>query len=415
MKRFYQPVLVALLSLNFGIVFFDRNALNFLMPFVQPELGLSNTQVGLTAAALSFTWAISGFLVGGLSDRIGRRKPIIIAATIAFSLCSVLTGLATSFAILIGARLLMGVAEGGILPVSQSLTAAEVSPERRGLAMGVMQNFGSNLLGSTAAPILLVTFAAAYGWREAFFIAGVPGVVAALLMWWLVREPPREAKIADAPVERLTIAQAFVQKNILLCAGISVLLVSYLVICWAFMPLFLTRTRGFDPNTMGWLMATLGLSATLGSFVVPGISDRVGRRPVMVLIPLLGAILPLGAFFWDGSIWILAAIFFLGWALNGVFPLFMATIPSETVDPRHTATALGLVMGTGEVLGGVLSPWAAGVAADAWGLTAPLWIMLGLAVAAGLLALMLEETAPRLRAPRNAALAPVVHKPIASS
>src|SRR5688572_3801661 len=152
MKRYYQPALVALLSLNFGIVFFDRNALNFLMPFVQPELGLSNTQVGLTAAALSFTWAISGFLVGGLSDRIGRRKPIIIAATVAFSLCSVLSGLATSFAILIGARLLMGVAEGGILPVSQSLTAAEVSPERRGLAMGVMQNFGSNLLGSTAAP-----------------------------------------------------------------------------------------------------------------------------------------------------------------------------------------------------------------------------------------------------------------------
>ena len=53
----YQVMLVALLSLNFGIVFFDRNALNFLMPFVQPDLGLSNTQVGMLASALSLTWS----------------------------------------------------------------------------------------------------------------------------------------------------------------------------------------------------------------------------------------------------------------------------------------------------------------------------------------------------------------------
>src|SRR5262249_29689542 len=55
----YQVVLVGLLSLNFGILFFDRNALNFLMPFVKPDLGLTNTQVGLTASALSFSWAIA--------------------------------------------------------------------------------------------------------------------------------------------------------------------------------------------------------------------------------------------------------------------------------------------------------------------------------------------------------------------
>ena len=57
----YRMLLVGLLSLNFGIVFFDRNALNFLMPFVQPDLNLSNTEIGLLASALSFTWAISGY------------------------------------------------------------------------------------------------------------------------------------------------------------------------------------------------------------------------------------------------------------------------------------------------------------------------------------------------------------------
>src|ERR1700733_15328691 len=89
----YQILLAALLSLNFGIVFFDRNALNFLMPFVQPELGLTNTNVGMLASALSLTWAVAGFLIGRYSDRTGRRKSIIVAATIAFSAFSFVSGI----------------------------------------------------------------------------------------------------------------------------------------------------------------------------------------------------------------------------------------------------------------------------------------------------------------------------------
>jgi len=81
----YQVMLVTLLSVNFGIVFFDRNALNFLMPFVQPELGLSNTQVGILASALSLTWACAAFGIGVISDRTGSRKGLLILATLAFS------------------------------------------------------------------------------------------------------------------------------------------------------------------------------------------------------------------------------------------------------------------------------------------------------------------------------------------
>ncbi|MEH3108012.1 MAG: MFS transporter [Sphingomonas fennica] len=393
----YQIVLIAVLSLNFGIVFFDRNALNFLMPFVQPDLGLSNLQVGLLASMLSFTWALAAFAVGRVSDRLGRRKPVILVCTLLFSLCSVVSGLAGSFIALLAARLLMGVAEGGILPISQSLAAAEVSPERRGLAMGVTQNFGSNLIGTTVAAVVLVQVAAAYGWRESFYLSAVPGLISAALIWWLVKEPAPGEAVAGAPAEKMSLGQAFALRNVWLCSLIAVLLVAYLVICWAFMPLFLTRVRGFAPETMGWLMGTLGVSAAVGSFLVPGLSDRIGRKPIMIAVPLLGVILPLGAMYFDGSTWALAAIFFFGWALNGCFPMFMATIPSETVDARHTATAMGLVMGVGELVGGVASPPLAGWAADRVGLAAPLWIMFGLCIAAGLLALLLVETAPRRR------------------
>ncbi|HEY5020677.1 MAG TPA: MFS transporter, partial [Steroidobacteraceae bacterium] len=191
-------------------------------------------------------------------------------------------------------------------------------------------------------------------------------------------------------------------RNMVLCALISVLLVSYLVICWSFTPLFLTSVRGFAPDKMSWLMGTLGISATVGSFVVSGISDRIGRKPVIVFTAFLGVILPLGALFYGGSVWILATLFFFGWALTGTFPLFMGTIPSETVGRAHMTTAIALVMGTGEIFGGVLSPALAGWAADVTGLSAPLWIMVGLCITAGLLALALHETAPLQRSKRAA-------------
>jgi ACS family hexuronate transporter-like MFS transporter len=185
----YQTLLVLLLSLNFGIVFFDRQALNVLMPFVQPDLQLSGTQIGLLAGGLSFSWAIAAFFVGRLSDTLGKRKILLVIATIAFSLCSFLSGLATSFLFLFAARLLMGAAEGGVMPISHAMVASEVNPERRGLAQGVAQNLGSNLLGSFAAPVVLVAFATMFSWREAFYLAALPGLLSAAMIWFMLREP----------------------------------------------------------------------------------------------------------------------------------------------------------------------------------------------------------------------------------
>lgn len=392
----YPIWLVALLSLNFGVVFFDRNALSFLMPFVQQDLVISNTQIGLLAAALSATWALSGFVIGKASDKAGRRKAYLVIAVIAFSLCSFLSGMATSFLVLLGTRLLMGVAEGPVLPISQALTAAEVPPAHRGLAMGMMQNFGSNLLGAFAAPIVLIAFAETFGWRHAFFLAGVPGLLTALAIWLYVREPDAGPRPTLRATERLTIAEAFSHRNMVLCALISVLLVACLVISATFLPLYLTQKMGFSSSVMGWLLSVLGLSAAVSSFVVPGLSDRFGRKPVMILAPLVSLVLPLSVIFFSGSAYILGIFLFVGWAMIGTFPLFMATMPSETVPPQFVATALALIMGIGEVLGGVVGPILGGLAADRFGLNAPFVIVAVFILVAVTLALGLTETNPRI-------------------
>jgi len=393
----YQIIMVALLSLNFGIVFFDRNALNFLMPFVQPDLHISNTQVGLLAGALSLTWSLAAFGMGKLSDFTGKRKLLLVLSTLAFSVCSFLSGIAASFAMLLGARLLMGVAEGGVMPISHAMVAAEVTPERRGLAQGIAQNFGSNLLGSFVAPVLLVALAVNFGWRSSFYLAGIPGIISAVLIWWFVKEPAAAPKAARKEEIHYSMIDALKERNILICVLMAILLVAYFVTTLTFMPLYLTQMRHVSPDAMGWLMGTLGISATIGSFVIAGLSDRIGRRPVMIAMPLISLLLPLSAMYLGGSLWVLAACFFVGWGVNGIFPLFMATVPSESVDPRHAATVLGLCMGAGEIVGGVFAPFVAGFAADRIGLTAPLWMMVGLAVLGGLLAFGLRETAPSQR------------------
>ncbi len=246
----YQWLLVSLLSLNFGIVYFDRNAFNFLMPFIQPELALSNTQIGGLASALSLTWALAGLFTGRLSDALRKRKVILAVAAAIFSGASLLSGFASSFAALLAARLLMGAAEGGVMPISQAIVAGEVEPGRRGLAIGVAQNFGANLLGNFLGPIVVVAVALAYGWRNAFYLAALPGLLSGLLILALVREPPVEASKALAGNAEPSIGAALRHRNVLVCVVLSVLLVSFAVVFSTFAPLYLVKVRGMSQGVM---------------------------------------------------------------------------------------------------------------------------------------------------------------------
>ena len=401
-NRGYQWLLILLLSFNFGIVFFDRNAFSFLTPFIQPELGLSNFQIGLIAGAFSFTWALAGLGVGRLSDYLGRRKIILVVATLVFSLASALSGLAGSFVALLAARLLMGMAEGGIMPISQTLIVAEVDPQRRGLAQGITQNFGANIIANFLGPIVIVAIATVAGWRNAFYLAALPGLVMGVLIAWLVHDPPMAAKPATGAGRAGSAAWALLaDRTILLCILISILLVAYLVVFAAFMPLYLVQVRGIDKQTMSYVLSSFGLFSIAVAILVPGASDFLGRKPVAVVAGFLGVLLPLGVLLTHGtSTAPLYLSFALGSVLSGVFPLAMATIPSEVVDPARTATTLSLTMGLSEIVGGVCAPVIAGWFADRQGLAAPLWIMVFLSLAVALLALLLRETAPRVIAGR---------------
>jgi MFS family permease len=394
----YENGLLLLLGVTFGVVFIDRNALTTLMPFIQAEFGLNNAQVGLLAACLSITWGLSGYLIGALSDRAGRRKPFLVVAVVLFSGLTFASGFASGFVGLLVARLAMGAAEGPVFPLSQSLLATASSENRRGLNAGLMQATITSLIGLIAAPILLVAVAGNYGWRAAFYVAAVPGLIMALLMIRFIREP-KVARVADGTSHAaMPQMQLLKVRNIALCLGIAICEISWMVIAWAFLPIIFVSVHHFSPKVMGYLISALGISSAVFGLALPWLSDRIGRKRVVLAFSILALIMPVGVAFGPSDPWIIAGLLLVGWSASGTFPIFMATIPAESVPAASLGAAIGLVGGVAEVLGGFFGPQIAGLLADLYGLGAPLALMAGLMVTSAFLAMGLIETHPRRRA-----------------
>jgi predicted MFS family arabinose efflux permease len=399
----YENGLLILLGISFGFAFFDRNAASVLIPSIAKDLQLNNSQTTLINSVLSIMWALGAYLIARWSDSRGNRKPFLLAFLIIFSACSVLSGLARSFPLLLASRALMGFVEGPFLPVCLAIMAVESSPHRRGVNAGIMQNVFAALLGQSLAPYLLPKIAVAWGWREAFFVSGVPGLLCAICVWLWVHEPTKEAQASAAATavtssaddgKHMGFLDMLAVRNVLVCCLISVFMVGWFVMGWSLLPKFLVEVRGMSEPTMGNVMTVLGFASAVAGFGAPWLSDRLGRKPVMIGFCLLGALTALGAIYVQGSPVVLGALLFVGWLASGTFPLFMGVIPGESMPRKYAATAMGLVVGVGEVFGGFALNALAGKVADLTSQSTAVLMMAACGAVGCVLCFFLTETAP---------------------
>jgi len=399
MRISYENRLLAILSLGFGFVFFDRLALSFLFPLISSDLKLTNAHLGMLSSVLALTWALSGATLGAYSDKRANKKAMLIIAVIAFSAFSSLSGLVTGFVALLLFRGLMGIAEGPVLPISQSLLAEASTPSRRGLNMGIVNGSAPGLLGAVIGPPVLVWLATAFGCRTAFYASCAPGLLIACLIWKYVKEraPGQVGATATTNKPNIGLAKLLKNRNVTLCMLIACFYLTWFVTLISFTPTYLMQVKHFSPQTMGYVMSSLGFAWVAWGLIVPAISDRIGRKPAMVIFSLVATACPL-VLLYVPSASTLAPLVFLTYTGLGCFTLFMATIPAESMPPRAIATALGLIMGVGELVGGFLAPTIAGFAADRYGLPIVMWIAAVGSFVPALLSLFLTETAPlRLR------------------
>jgi predicted MFS family arabinose efflux permease len=393
----YENGLILILALSFGFAFFDRNAVSYLSDYIVRDLKINNTQLGMLGSALSLSWAVSALAIGRWSDSVGVRKPFLIGILLIFSACSVLSGLATSFPMLLAARLIMGIAEGPLMPICLAIITVESSPKRRGLNVGIVQSVFASLLGAAIAPLVLVQLAEWFNWRVAFFLAGIPGILCAIAVMLWVREPqaaPIRDRQSAGQEGRSGLSLLLGERNIWLCSALTCLMISWLMLHQNFLPRFLTTLRGLSNQQMSQVMSATGVCAMIVGFLGPAVSDRIGRKPVVISACLISLLTPLAGLYFHGSVPVLAALMFVGWIGTGAFALFMAVIPGETLPARYAATASGLVVCIGEVLGGSCAPLIGGWAADLTTLAAPIKLAVVCGLAAAILSLFLKETAP---------------------
>lgn len=387
----YENGIVLLMALTFGCLFFDRLALNFLMPYVAKDLNLNNTQIGLLAGALSLAWAFSSFFSTAWAETHNKKKLVFIAAVFTFSICSFGSGWAISFATLLIARLVMGFAEGPVIPLAQNFVERESSPHRLGINAGILQGVGSALFGSILAPVLLVKIAEEMGWRNAFFIAGAPGLILGLLAWKFVQKSTAES-VKTNEKSALNISELLQYNNVKWGIGVACCIFGWWFATLPFISNYFVSSQGMTADEMGKTMGLLGVAGLVSSIIVPGLSDKIGRKKVLIAFSLVGALYPFAVYYLAGTAIHLSAML-LTYFLMGAIPLAAAVVPSEAVPVHLKAKAIGLITAIGEIVGGVMVPAVAGVLSDKVAPSAFLWVSAVLAFVGLFFTMKLKETA----------------------
>jgi predicted MFS family arabinose efflux permease len=390
----YEWKIILVLSLTFGLVGLDRFILPVLFPAFMGELGLTYADLGNLVGILAVFWGLSAFAMGFLSDRIGRRK-VLIPAVIVFSLMSALSGMAAGLVSLLVIRAVMGLAEGPVASTGVAVAVEASHPNRRGMNNGIFQCMIS-LMGNAIGPIIATQLLLVTTWRTVFMLVGIPGLVMAAVMFFLVCEPAHATPDGNR-VARPGIAELFSHRNVPLAMLTLMCAMGGIFVMGAMMPNYLTDYLHLSVQQMGFVTSAIGFGGAIGQFAMPTVSDFIGRKLATLLSYILAAVFTylftqagadnLTALFW--------LIFFAALFNFSALAILAGPVAAEAAPIGMVASVAGLVIGAGEIFGGGVAPAIAGQIAAASGIQHVFTFTIGSLILGFVVALFLRETAPR--------------------
>ena len=364
---------LAVLTLTYTFNHVDRQILVILLEPIKNELGLQDSQLGmLTGLAFAAFYATLGIPVAMWADRGNRRNIIALALTI-WSAMTALCGLAQTFWHLLLARMGVGVGEAGGTPPATSMIADLYPPQERATALGIYTSgIGLGIMAGFALGGYVYEL---YGWRAAFFVAGIPGLLLALTVRFAIPEPVRglaDQRKDDGPAPSLaeTVKFVFGQSSYLwLLAGCLLICISanaFLV----FTSSHLQRTYGLSPGQVSLPLGVLiGGVGSIGAVVMGRVCDMLSKkdlrwRPLIIAI-CAGIALP---FAW---MFLRAPNVEMAYAWN-VVPSFIGliyasvayTASQELVKLRMRSFASAFMLFCLTLIGIGCGPWIAGILSD---------------------------------------------------
>lgn len=392
----YEYRIVLIFFLSWGLLFLDRNALAMLMPLMVNDIQFNNSQIGQINMWQTIGYALSAPIFAIVSDRLGKKKPILVAGIMGTSVLAALTITADSYTSLLVLRTLLGAFEGTVLPIAITMVAVASHPKRFGRNVGFV-HAGAAVIASTLGPVVVIQVAEMLDWHAAFIFVSIPSFMAAVLVWLFVEEiPDSQTASGQAPVTVSRILLGLKNRNIAICVFISIFGMAALWTFASFIPLFLVQVSQLPVSTMGLLMSLFGLVSIFWIVFLPFTSDKIGRKPAMVGYALLAAIAPALLFFFPQSPISIAAYVVLGSIVLTLPPLYVNVIPAESVSPALMATAAAVIMGIGELVGS-FCVGISGSLADQHGLSVTMLISALSLVVVAALSLGLVETLGRVK------------------
>ncbi|MEQ8486062.1 MAG: MFS transporter [Pseudomonadales bacterium] len=362
---------LALTLLFFASLFnyLDRQLLSILIEPVKAEFSLSDTDIAvLTGPAFAFFYVALGIPLARLADR-GHRLSLLSISVAVWSLMTALCGVATTYWQLFMARVGVGIGEAGGTPPAHSLIMDYFKESERGRALSVY-SFGvpagifcGFLLGGGIAETL--------GWRTAFLVLGLPGMLLAALIAIFLREPVRRSVQPDQPSLLLSLSDLFAVQSFRYCllAGGFVAIGGYGAVQWT--APFLIRTHGVSLTEAGAILAVLvAVFSSLGVFIGGYLGDLLSQRKglawyawVPAIFSLAACPIALGAFLSSSLIVALIFLALLNLLMNAITaPLFAG---AYSFIPQHLrATASAVLLFSINLLGLGLGPLLVGLGSD---------------------------------------------------
>ena len=279
-RNYALGILVVVYTFNF----IDRQILSILLESIKTDLDLSDTSLGfLTGFAFALFYATLGIPIAKYADKGNRRNLIALSLGI-WSFMTALSGLAQNFFHLLFARIGVGVGEAGCSPPAHSMIADYFPANKRSTALGIYSlgiPFGI-MFGLFAGGWINEVF----GWRLAFFVVGIPGILLAFIFRFTVKEPIRgqaEGKVASEKQPSIyeTVSYLIKKRSFrhLVFAAALAAFVGYGAITW--LPSFFQRSYGMQTSDVGWYLGLiLGIPGGLGIFLGGYLSDYFGAKDV---------------------------------------------------------------------------------------------------------------------------------------
>jgi MFS family permease len=399
-KTYAYAILAVLTGLNI-LNYVDRNVLFAVQPLVKSEFGITDTQIGVLTSAFFFSYMFAAPLAGWLGDRFPRRNIVVVGITI-WSGFTLLTWWAATYGELLFRHTVVGIGEASYAAIAPALIADAFPIERRGRMLSVF--FLALPVGSAAGYLVGGYFAHHFGWRMPFMIAGAPGFILALFLWFLPEPARGQTEAAETSREHSTVL-GLLRNGAFITVSLAMALYTFAVGgLQVWIPTFLVRIRHVPLDKANAIFGLITLFNGIVATLLGGwIGDRMLKRwkgayytfsgvAMLVAVPLMVA-----AIYVSGS-FMFPAIFL------AVFALLIGTAPSNaalvnSVGAKIRSTALAVNVFVIHLLGDAFSPALIGRISDKTNLQTAFTAAFFAAALSGLIFLFGARYAPRLMAP----------------